>query len=845
MNDTTASDPCNARLSDRHLEELAASGITPQVAAAAGLYTETNPDRLADLLNWSGPAKALGPCLVYPYLDATGDPTGYHRLKPTTPRASKTGDEAGKPVKYEGPKGRPNRLYVPPGTRAALADPTARLIVTEGEKKALAADACGFACVAVAGVWAWQQRRAKGADGRGAGPRQLIPDLVAVAWAGRTVFVVFDSDAADNPKVRHAEAELVKALAAAGADVRVTRLPPAADPTKQGLDDYLMRHGADALRRLLNAPPHPATRDGRRDADAKERKPSAADELTAIALAAAELWHDDTAAGFATVGRRTLSVRSKLFRQWLTHQYRAASGGKVPNAEALAAAVNAIEAAALYDGPLGEARVRVAGYNGNVYLHLADAADTVLEVTPAGWRECPDPPVRFRRSPGSRPLPHPAAGGSLDALRELLNLPDGPAFTLIVAAVGGALLPGGPFPVVVANGEQGSGKTTVTRVLKALLDPAAAPVRSEPKEARDLMIAARNNHLLALDNLSHLPPWLSDALCRLATGGGFATRELYTDDGEVVFDAKRPVLLNGIEEFVTRGDLLERSVLLRLPAIPEDRRVPESVFWRRFADLHPLLLGAVLDRVAGGLRELPSVHLERLPRMADFARWAVACERGAGEPARFLEAYTANQSAAHQQALEDSPLVAPLLALVREGGGWAGSPSELLEELGKRVPERKPDGWPKRANGLTGKLRRLAPDLRRVHRLDMDLDGRASDATRSRLLRLSFAENVRDSSSGPSAPSAGDESPTEPPAPADGPTRPGDRPGSRPDRPAPRPAPHRERPADGGGRSRPPEPSGETPWKTSRSDGVDGVDDPAPPVEVIDRAAYQRFLDLH
>jgi hypothetical protein len=315
------------------------------------------------------------------------------------------------------------------------------------------------------------------------------------------------------------------------------------------------------------------------------------------------------------------------------------------------------------------------------------------------------------------------------------------------------MLPGGPYPVVVANGEQGSGKTTVTRVLKALIDPAAAPVRCEPKEARDLMIAARNNHLLALDNLSHLPAWLSDAVCRLATGGRFATRELYTDDGEVVFDAKRPVLLNGIEEFVTRGDLLERSLLLRLPAIPEEKCVPESQFWPRFAELHPLLLGAVLDRVAGGLRELPRVTLDRLPRMADFARWAVACERGAGED-KFLDAY-----AAHQQALEDSPLVGPLFALVREAGEWSGSPSDLLEALGRRVPERKPDGWPKRANGLTGKLRRLAPDLRRVHRLAMDLDGRAPDATRSRLLRLSLPETGRDSSSTPSEPSAGDESP--------------------------------------------------------------------------------------
>jgi len=151
-------------LSPAHTAELAASGITPEAARAAGVHTESDPAAVGRLLNWTGPATALGPCLVFPYLDAAGSPTDYHRLKPTTPRAEKRGEKAGKAIKYEGPKGRPNRLYVPPGTRAALADPTARLLVTEGEKKALAADAAGFACVAVAGVWAWQ---ATGADGGG------------------------------------------------------------------------------------------------------------------------------------------------------------------------------------------------------------------------------------------------------------------------------------------------------------------------------------------------------------------------------------------------------------------------------------------------------------------------------------------------------------------------------------------------------------------------------------------------------------------------------------------------------------------------------------------------------
>ena len=86
------------------------------------------------------------------------------------------------------------------------------------------------------------------------------------------------------------------------------------------------------------------------------------------------------------------------------------------------------------------------------------------------------------------------------------------------------------------------------------------------------MIRARNAWVLAFDNLSALPGWLSDAFCRLATGGGFSTGELHTNDEEVIFDATRPMAFNGIDDFITRADLLERSLLMRHPPIRAGRR---------------------------------------------------------------------------------------------------------------------------------------------------------------------------------------------------------------------------------------------------------------------------------
>lgn len=245
-------------LAPDHMADLRRSGLTDETIRAAGLYTERDPRRVADLLGWDRPANARGPCLVIPYTNSDGNRTGYVRLKPSRPRTDK---KTGKPIRYEAPKGKPNRLYVPPGIRGKLGDPALPLIVTEGEKKALAADQSGFACVAVPGVWCWQQGRQR-QGGKSVGPRKMIPDLDAIPWTGRAVTIAFDSDAADKQDVQWAEWHLAEVLTKSGANVSVVRLPSGpveADgkPAKAGLDDYLVAHGPDSFRELLKTAASP------------------------------------------------------------------------------------------------------------------------------------------------------------------------------------------------------------------------------------------------------------------------------------------------------------------------------------------------------------------------------------------------------------------------------------------------------------------------------------------------------------------------------------------------------------------------------------------------------------
>jgi len=280
-------------LSDKHRSELRASGLTDETIDAAGLRTVSDPAEAARLLNGQSSAKTLGACLAFPFLNRDGRPVGYTRLKPDRPRTVK-----GKLVKYESPIGEPNRVYIPPSVGTILSDPTKLLLITEGEKKALAATQFGFPCLGLVGVYGWQRKRDRDPEGRSTGPRELIPDLAAVAWAGRRVVIVYDSDAATNPNVRWAEWHLAEALAARGAVVAVARLPQEPDGAKNGLDDFLVRHGPEALRAVLDAAT-PAARP--EPSSGKTRVVITPNEHEAVEAAAAALAADPTL--FTRAGR--------------------------------------------------------------------------------------------------------------------------------------------------------------------------------------------------------------------------------------------------------------------------------------------------------------------------------------------------------------------------------------------------------------------------------------------------------------------------------------------------------------------------------------------------------------
>ena len=322
------------------------------------------------------------------------------------------------------------------------------------------------------------------------------------------------------------------------------------------------------------------------------------------------------------------------------------------------------------------------------FIDLGDSSGRAIEIGPDGWSIVDRPGVHFRRPEGLLALPTPSREGSIELLRPYVNLSDRD-FRLMIAWMAAALRPVGPYPILALYGEQAAAKSTLAKVVRLLIDPQDAPLLAIPRGTRELMVTGHNGWLLAYDNISVIADVVSDGLCMVSTGGAYAGRALFSNDERSVIHVQRPVLLSGIEEFVRRGDLGDRSVYLNLPAHRRANRRREEEFWPAFHQDQPKISGGLLDAVVGGLRELPSIKLPKLPRMADFAAFGEAVGRTLGWPAgTFLADYNDNRRESTATQLEDSLVANVLLRNAHRLDGWTGTASELLALLTQGVGKK-------------------------------------------------------------------------------------------------------------------------------------------------------------
>jgi hypothetical protein len=449
-----------------------------------------------------------------------------------------------------------------------------------------------------------------------------------------------------------------------------------------------------------------------------ERATKETDVLVGLAQEA-ELFRTEEGTSYADLDvdghRETWPVRSRGFDRWITRRYYEEEQG-APSSIALRSTLKVLEARAQYDAPERAVYVRVARQDDRLYLDLCDDNWRAVEIDAVGWRVIDSPPVRFRRAGGMQPLPMPVSGGSIEALRSLLNVKSNGDFVLVVAWALAALSNRGPYPLLVLSGEQGSAKSTFSAVLRSLIDPNSAPLRSLPREERDLFLAANNGHVLAFDNISGLPSWASDALCRVASGGAYSARQLYSDDDEVLFEVQKPMIVNGIDDFITKADLADRAVFLALQPITEARRRPESELKAALDAERPRILGALLDGVVRGLDRFSHTELEQLPRMADFAKWATACETAFWPSGTFNAAYQTNRDEAADNVIDADPVASAIRTMMVSVPSWKGTAASLLITLLRVSGEREPrsKSWPQTPRAVGSRLRRVQTSLRKI-----------------------------------------------------------------------------------------------------------------------------------
>jgi Domain of unknown function (DUF3854) len=648
-----------------------------------------------------------------------GTPGAVPLFKPNKPREDDSIPGKTKLVKYESPPKSEALPLLPIVDPETIADhyehldgqpfwPSIKRIgqpiaIVEGWKKALALTAHGLPAIAIRGITQWHQK----------GSKHLHPLIAQLLQPGQTVYIIFDQDdkATTRKAVRKQAVDLGTAIEA------MDCVPLAVgwdEAIGKGIDDALYLKGLGAknwLESMLEKAVPPIE-----NLPAAEAKTANIDRLSAI-VNNCSVWQTEDRIPMIDIPilnhKESISLKDSRFKNWLAYEFFERTGRHC-SSDAIGQLTDRLLGQAL-SSPIHKVYHRVAKIGDEIYIDLGDQAHTIIKVCGAGWAihegECP---AKFKRPNSMKALPVPSKNPDWSGLKEILNLRD-EDWPLLMAWLSWGLFPNLAHPLLILNGEQGTGKSKTTQLLKRLIDPSKALLLSMPDDEGGLKAHASNRWLLAYDNLSGLSKRMSDAFCSVATGIGFSGRALYTDTDESLFDGVRPIVLNGIEDLVTRPDLLERSIILNLQPISDTARITEQEWEDILAESESNIFSALLDSLAQGLRRQSKTRPLSLSRMADFQLWGTCVESAFGfTPGEFERAYQVNRKLINETAIDNDAIATAILQML-ETKNFVGTASDLLTELGKIVTEeqRKAPDWIKSPRVLGRRLQRLAPELRK------------------------------------------------------------------------------------------------------------------------------------
>ena len=404
--------------------------------------------------------------------------------------------------------------------------------------------------------------------------------------------------------------------------------------------------------------------------------------LIGIATKQCKFFHDSRGEVFAKISLNNhteiWNLTSMGFRDWISHQLWSQHQEGLSNAS-LDSALSTLRGIATFDSPTEEVYLRVAQINNELYIDLCNADWQVLKATKSGWSVIDKSPVSFIRSKNMRSLQTPSVNGDINLLKKHINIKE-KDFVLVVGWLLMSMQAGtGAYPMLVLTGSAGCGKTTISRMLRELVDPNEATLLSKPK-TDDLRVIGANNHVLAFDNLSGISANQSDALCKISTGDNQTVRKLYTTNEEFTISLKKPILLNGIDEIAKRSDMASRSIKIDLSKVQLYRS--ETSIWNAFMIDVPSILGGLLDGLSAALNQYENTRINNLPRMGDFSKWVTAAGQAYGwMKDEFMIAYTENLEQSYLDSIESSEFASALVLMFDNLPEFKGSPIELLTQL--------------------------------------------------------------------------------------------------------------------------------------------------------------------
>ncbi|KRW71473.1 hypothetical protein AO741_01685 [Pseudomonas sp. TTU2014-105ASC] len=496
----------------------------------------------------------------------------------------------------------------------------------------------------------------------------------------------------------------------------MTQPPPERFPlnrlaTAQRLSDTKIEANPTASFETSSTQPH---RSGQPPAGAQsDIRQSPAAALISFAAERFNLFHNDSQSVFCQDrdSGEVFALESRQFRDRLLASFYQANGYSLRE-QAIRDALGTLTGLGRFEGPRQNVYLRTAGTNGAYYLDLAVPGENqAIRLRPGSW-DIASSEAMFIRPESMRPLPRPIPGGSIEPLWRLVNIPDSSKLLTLTWLID-CLRPETPYPLLELIGEHGTAKSGTQNILRSLIDPNACNLRGIAKSAEEVFVSAKASAMLSYENVSYLSAAMQDALCIVATRGGFAKRKLYSDFDECVIDVKRPIILNGIAASVTAQDLVDRTISIEMPVIAE--RQESTEIWNEFEQLAASLLGALLDIAAKALEILPTILLppEQRPRLLEYARLGMAVAQVMGdEPEVFLREFSASRQESLLRTIDESPVATAIQQLIQDRPEGVTDSVKALLVLLEKYRSPGSDVWPKSPKALGDAMRRTAPALR-------------------------------------------------------------------------------------------------------------------------------------